>query len=144
MTTSPHSVLTLSVACALALAGIAPVCAATPAALTVYRSDSSALYASSGDGSVGDGYAVVREQRTLKLAAGTHDVILGDLSKPPYAARIQFEKVFTNPTDQSVLKREQWTASVTYVFRSKVRNEELAVNPLGLTIIHFHTDQAFE
>lgn len=72
------------------------------------------------------------------------NVILGDLEHSPYSARIQFEKVFTNPVDQSVLKREQWTASVTYVFRSKVKNEELAVNPLGLTIIHFHTDQAFE
>ena len=79
MTTSPRSVLILSVACTLALAGLAPAHAATPAALTVYRSDSNALYASSSDGSVGDGYAVVREQRTLKLAAGTHDVILGDL-----------------------------------------------------------------
>ena len=79
MTTSPRSVLTLSVACTLALAGLAPAHAATPTALTVYRSDSSALYASSDAGSVGDGYAVVREQRTLKLEAGTHDVILGDL-----------------------------------------------------------------
>ncbi|MEO8779320.1 MAG: DUF4139 domain-containing protein [Rhodanobacter sp.] len=79
MTTPPRSVLTLSMACALALTGLAPVQAATPAGLTIYRSDSSALYASSGSGSVDDGYAMVREQRNLKLAAGTHDVILGDL-----------------------------------------------------------------
>ena len=79
MTTPPRSVLTVSIACGLALAGLAPVQAAAPAALTIYRSDSSALYASSGSGSVDDGYAVVREQRALKLTAGTHDVILGDL-----------------------------------------------------------------
>ena len=72
------------------------------------------------------------------------NVILGNLSQPPYSALIEFEKVFTNPTDQSVIKREQWTASVTYVFRDKVKNEELAVNPLGLTIVHFRADQAFE
>ena len=72
------------------------------------------------------------------------NVILGNLSQPPYSALIEFEKVFTNPTDQSVIRREQWTASVTYVFRDKVKNEELAVNPLGLTIIHFRADQAFE
>ena len=41
-------------------------------------------------------------------------------------------------------EREQWTASVTYVFQEKVRNEELAVNPLGLTIVRFRADQAFE
>jgi type IV secretory pathway TrbF-like protein len=71
------------------------------------------------------------------------NVILDDLQKSPYSARIEFEKVFTNPMDQSVIKREQWTASVTYVFRDKVKNEELAVNPLGLTIIRFRADQGF-
>ena len=72
------------------------------------------------------------------------NIVLGNLRQPPYSALIEFERIFTSPTDQSVLKREQWTASVTYVFRDKVKNEELAVNPLGLTIIHFHADQAFE
>jgi len=72
------------------------------------------------------------------------NVILDDLQQSPYSARIQFVKVFTNPTDNSVIRREQWTASVTYVFRDKVKNEELAVNPLGLTIIRFRADQAFD
>jgi type IV secretory pathway TrbF-like protein len=72
------------------------------------------------------------------------NVILDDLRQSPYSARIEFEKIFTNPADQSQLKREQWTASVTYVFRDQVRNNELAVNPLGLTIIRFRADQAFE
>jgi type IV secretion system protein VirB5 len=71
-------------------------------------------------------------------------VILDDLRQSPYSARIEFEKIFTNPTDHSQLKQEQWTASVTYVFRDKVKNNELAVNPLGLTIIRFRADQAFE
>jgi type IV secretory pathway TrbF-like protein len=71
------------------------------------------------------------------------NVILDNLQHSPYTARIEFEKVFTNPEDQSVIKREQWTASVTYVFRDKVKNEELAVNPLGLTIIRFRADQGF-
>lgn len=71
-------------------------------------------------------------------------VILDDLRQSPYAARIEFEKVFTNPSDQSELKREQWTATVTYVFRDTVKNDELTVNPLGLTIVRFRTDQAFE
>jgi type IV secretory pathway TrbF-like protein len=72
------------------------------------------------------------------------NVILDDLRQSPYSARIEFEKIFTNPTDHSQLRREQWTASVTYVFREKVKNNELAVNPLGLTIIRFRADQAFE
>lgn len=72
------------------------------------------------------------------------NVILDDLRQSPYSARIEFEKVFTNPADNSVLKREQWTASVTYVFRNEVKNNELAVNPLGLTIVRFRADQAFD
>jgi type IV secretion system protein VirB5 len=71
------------------------------------------------------------------------NVILDNLQEPPYSARIEFEKVFTNPQDQSVIRREQWTASVTYVFRDKVQNNELAVNPLGLTIIRLRADQGF-
>ena len=72
------------------------------------------------------------------------NVILDDLRQSPYSARIEFEKIYSNPTDHSELKREQWTASVTYVFREQVKNKELAVNPLGLTIVLFRADQAFE
>ena len=71
------------------------------------------------------------------------NVVLDDLRQSPYSARIEFEKVFTSPADQSELKRERWTATVTYVFRENVKNNELAVNPLGLTIVRFRADQAF-
>ena len=71
------------------------------------------------------------------------NVVLDDLRQSPYSARIEFEKVYTNPADHSEIKRERWTASVTYVFRDNVKNTELAVNPLGLTIIRFRVDQAF-
>ena len=72
------------------------------------------------------------------------NVILDDLRQSPYSARIEFEKVYSNPADHSELKREQWTASVTYVFQEQVKNNQLAVNPLGLTIVRFRADQAFE
>ena len=71
------------------------------------------------------------------------NVILDDLRQRPYSARIEFEKVYTNPSDHTELKRERWTASVTYVFRESVKNNELAVDPLGLTIVRFRADQAF-
>ena len=72
------------------------------------------------------------------------NVILDDLKQAPYSARIEFVKVFTNPADHTELKRERWTASVTYVFRDVVRNNEVQVNPLGLTLVKFRPDQAFE
>jgi type IV secretory pathway TrbF-like protein len=71
------------------------------------------------------------------------NVVLDDLRQSPYSARIEFEKVFTNPSDHTELKRERWTVTVTYVFRENVKNNELAVNPLGLTIVRFRADQAF-
>jgi len=72
------------------------------------------------------------------------NVILDDLRQSPYSARIEFDRVFTNPADHTELKREHWVASVTYVFREVVKNNELAVNPLGLTIVRFRADQAFD
>jgi hypothetical protein len=74
---TPHRTA-LAFACIAALAGTSTAHAADTTELTLYRSDSAALYASHG-GDVDDGYAVVREQRTLELAAGTHDVVIGDL-----------------------------------------------------------------
>lgn len=71
------------------------------------------------------------------------NVVLDDLRQSPYSARIEFEKVYANPADHSELKRERWVASVTYVFRDLVKNNELAVDPLGLTIVRFRADQAF-
>ncbi len=73
------SLLTLAIAGTFAVGTLTPLHAASNTGLTIYRSDSSALYASSGDGDVNAGYAVVREQRTLNLAAGVHDITLGDL-----------------------------------------------------------------
>ncbi|GAB3792984.1 DUF4139 domain-containing protein [Dyella agri] len=73
----------LALACVAGIALAAPAGAATPAAsgadITLYRSDSAALYASSGDGNVDDGYAVIREQRALTLKPGLQDVTLGNL-----------------------------------------------------------------
>ncbi len=71
------------------------------------------------------------------------NVILDDLKVSPYSARIEFERIYINAQDMHELKREQLTASVTYVFRDSVHNQQLAVNPLGLTIIRFRVDQAF-
>jgi type IV secretion system protein VirB5 len=71
-------------------------------------------------------------------------VILDDLRVSPYSARIEFEKVYTNPNDHSQVRTERWTASVTYVFAEHVANNALAFNPLGLTIVRFRADQAFD
>jgi type IV secretion system protein VirB5 len=120
---------------------------------TVERDQTNSLYFLNGDVQ----RAVIDQERKDNIIANytkdsslpfvdveVKNVVLDDLRQSPYSARIEFEKVFTNPSDHSELKREQWTASVTYVFRENVKNNELAVNPLGLTIVRFRADQAFE
>lgn len=120
---------------------------------TIERDQTNALYFLNGDV---QHQVIKQEQKENTIADYAKDsslpfvdvevrnVILDDLRQSPYSARIEFDKIFTNPSDNSMLKREHWTASVTYVFRQQVKNNELTVNPLGLTIIRFRDDQAFE
>ena len=46
------------------------------------------------------------------------EVVLDDLRQSPYSARIEFEKVFTNPSDHTELKRERWTAPSDWNIRT--------------------------
>jgi type IV secretion system protein VirB5 len=85
----------------------------------------------------------IKESTLPYVDVEVKSIVLDDLRQSPYSARIEFEKVYTNPADHTELKRERWTASVTYVFRENVKNNELSVNPLGLTIVRFRVDQAF-
>lgn len=119
---------------------------------TIERDQTNALYFLNGDVQ----HAVIEQERkdnfittyrndaTLPYVdVEVKNIVLDDLRQSPYSARIEFEKVYTNPADHTELKRERWVASVTYVFRDAVKNNELAVNPLGLTIVRFRADQAF-
>lgn len=120
---------------------------------TIERDQTNSLYFLNGDVQ----RAVIDQERKDNVIANytkdsslpfvdveVKNVILDDLRQSPYSARIEFEKVSTNPSDHTELKRERWTASVTYVFRQRVENRALAVNPLGLTIVRFRADQAFD
>ncbi len=119
---------------------------------TIERDQTNALYFLNGDV---QRVVIAQEQKDHIIQTYRNDstlpyvdvevknIVLDDLRQSPYSARIEFEKVYTSPADHTELKRERWTASVTYVFRENVQNNELAVNPLGLTIIRFRADQAF-
>jgi len=119
---------------------------------TIERDQTNSLYFLNGDVQRA---VIVQEQKDKIIQTYRNDstlpyvdvevrnIVLDDLRQSPYSARIEFEKVYTNPADHTELKRERWAASVTYVFRENVKNNELAVNPLGLTIVRFRADQAF-
>ena len=119
---------------------------------TIERDQTASLYFLNGDVQ----HSVIQQEQQDKTISSfesngslpyvdidVKSITLDDLKQAPYSARVEFEKVFTNPADHTVLKRERWIASVSYVFADTVANQTLAVNPLGLTIIRYRADQAF-
>ena len=120
---------------------------------TIETDQSAALYFMNSDVQ----QAVIRkEQQEKTIATFQHDttlpyvdidvksITLDDMGKAPFNGRIEFEKLFTNPADHSVTKRERWIATLTFVYANTVKNEALGVNPLGLTLVRFRADQAFQ
>lgn len=70
-------------------------------------------------------------------------VVIEPMEKPPYQATVDFFEIEYSPADHSVLKRTLYTASILFVFREQVPNEDILVNPLGLAITYFREDEAF-
>jgi type IV secretory pathway TrbF-like protein len=119
---------------------------------TIERDQTQSLYFLNSDVQ----QAVIREEQKDKTIATFQsdvtqpyvdieikNVILDDLRQSPYSARIEFDKVFTTSADHAFIRRESWTASVTYVFAEHVANDALQYDPLGLTIVRYRADQAF-
>ncbi|WP_158883637.1 DUF4139 domain-containing protein [Rhodanobacter sp. L36] len=114
MTTSRRTALALAV-CGITLGAATTLQAADQAELTLYRSDNAAMYASSSDGNVSDGYAVVREQRSLVLAAGRHAVVIGDLPAflDPEALALSFPGNDASVLSQRLLLAQGQNAALT-------------------------------
>jgi type IV secretory pathway TrbF-like protein len=119
---------------------------------TLVRDQTAALYFMNSDVQRGvidaerkDGTipAYMKDSSLPTITTVVTNVILDDLKMSPYSARIEFQRIYTSPQDMHEIKREKLTASVTYVFTDHVENNELAMNPLGLKIIRFRFDQAF-
>src|SRR5467141_4255403 len=71
-------------------------------------------------------------------------VALEDMQTPPFKARVDFFMVYYSPADHSEIKRDLYTANFVFVFKSKVANELIPINPLGVAITYFREDQAFK
>ncbi len=71
-------------------------------------------------------------------------VALEDMQTPPFKARVDFYLVYYFPADHSEIKRDLYTANFVFVFKSKVPNELIPINPLGIAITYFREDQAFK
>jgi type IV secretion system protein VirB5 len=71
-------------------------------------------------------------------------VALEPMQTPPYRARVDFYMAYYSPADHSELKRDLYTANFVFAFKSRVANEMIPINPLGLTVTYFREDQAFK
>jgi type IV secretory pathway TrbF-like protein len=71
-------------------------------------------------------------------------VALEDMQSPPFKARVDFYMVYYSPADHSEIKRDLYTANFVFVFKTKVPNELIPINPLGVAITYFREDQAFK
>ena len=71
-------------------------------------------------------------------------VALEDMQTPPFKARVDFYLAYYSPADHSEIKRDLYTANFVFVFKSKVPNELIPINPLGIAITYFREDQAFK
>lgn len=72
------------------------------------------------------------------------NVTLEEIRTPPFRAAVDFEKVFYSLGNHQERTRETYVAQYTFVIRDQVPNAFVPVNPLGLTITYFRTDQAFK
>jgi len=71
-------------------------------------------------------------------------VALEEMQTPPFRARVDFFLVYYSTADHSELKRDLYTANFVFLFKSRVPNELIPINPLGLTITYFREDEAFK
>ncbi len=72
------------------------------------------------------------------------NVSIEDLRSPPYKATVDFEKVYYTIADHQETRREKYIANLVFVVKESVPNAMIPVNPLGLTIVYFREDQAFQ
>jgi type IV secretory pathway TrbF-like protein len=78
-----------------------------------------------------------------EIEVDVKNVTFVELSKAPYKASVDFEKVLYAPGTRQERKRETHVAQIDFVLRDAVPNAFVRVNPLGLQITYFRVDQAF-
>jgi len=72
------------------------------------------------------------------------NVSLSELSKPPFKASIDFQTIGYSPGTRQERQRRTYIAQVDFTMRDNVPNALIRVNPLGLQIVHFRVDEAFQ
>ena len=72
------------------------------------------------------------------------NVSLSELSQTPHKASVSFQKLLYAPGTRQERSRQTFVAQIDFTMRDRVPNEFIRVNPLGLQILYFRVDQAFD
>lgn len=72
------------------------------------------------------------------------NVVLTEISSPPFRAAVNFQKFFYPPGGKTPRSRQTFVAQVVFSFRDDVPNSYVPVNPLGLQVTYFRVDQVFD
>ena len=72
------------------------------------------------------------------------NVSFSELSTQPFKASINFQMVNYSPGTRQERDRRTYVAQVNFTLRDSVPNAFVPVNPLGLQIVYFRTDEAFQ
>jgi type IV secretory pathway component VirB8 len=75
--------------------------------------------------------------------AQVRKVSVTNLDKAPYEGLVDFQRIVHSQTGDQEVRREDLTVTIRFTFADKVEPRMMQYNPLGLTIIDFHADQAF-
>jgi type IV secretory pathway component VirB8 len=90
---------------------------------------------------------IIKDFLTEKLSPerdiDVRQVVIEPMNKPPFRATVDFFEIEYRPADHTVARKTLYTASLLFSFRDQVPNDDILVNPLGLTISYFREDEAF-
>jgi type IV secretory pathway component VirB8 len=91
--------------------------------------------------------AVIRNFLTDSLSPekdiDVQQVVIEPMEKFPFKATVDFFEIEYSPAGHAIQKKTLYTASFLFSFREHIPNQDILVNPLGLTISYFREDQAF-
>jgi type IV secretory pathway TrbF-like protein len=77
------------------------------------------------------------------IEAQVRKVSITNLDRVPYEALVDFVRIVNSPTGDQEVRREALTATIRFLFADQVEPRMIEYNPLGLTIVDLHADQAF-
>lgn len=79
-----------------------------------------------------------------EVDVSVQNVSFSELSTTPFKASIDFQTINYSPGTRQERERRTYVAQVNFTLRKDVPNAFVRVNPLGVQIVYFRVDEAFQ